>query len=588
MPTWLNELISFAANDPYVMVAAGSILIVAFFGYQIAFAPHLRSVQHGLNSIKELFNSKDLTWDVLQIKIPEIIQKHPILKTAWRETQERVIVLPLNQKNTAVTLYPLNDLWTPQRLLHRRMNLSLYEAMPNILVGVGLLFTFFFLSKALTEATAALVGAQETQGQLVKATQSLLSTAGAKFVTSLCGLLASIIWTFSAKRCISTLERSGDDVANLINTSVKSSGSELLMFEQLQISNSLLLTVREQNELIEEGLIESREQTAALKRFETDLAVSLAKAITTAFTPQMEGMTQQLVSAIEGLSEKMGAMNQEALTNMMKEFSTTIQDANSEEMQIFKDSLVKIADKLEITSIQLGTRIEEAGDSLNEASGNLAKNIDVAAQALTESSTLLNQAMSETKLTVNDLDHTISQASDAGKQGLSEFKLAISDTDQMLKQLTTTGKTWLEAGTDLRESADSLSELIASIDELTQDQKLVLEAVSSAPAAAMRIISEISEVMKIAGRQIESSMEKTKDSMLNANHSLEKTAAVIEKSVDSVQNGIREYTDQVATLHNKMDENMSSAVNAMGGSIENLSEAVEELSEVLEIKIPKS
>ena len=588
MPTWLKELISFATNDPYVIVAAGSILIVAFLGYQTAFAPHLRSVQRGLNSIKKLFGNRELTWDVVQTRMPEVIQNHPILKTAWRETQERVIVLQINQKLTAVTLYPLNDIWTPQRLLHRRMNVSLYEAMPNILVGVGLLFTFFFLSKALTEATAALVGVQEVQGQLVKATQSLLSTAGAKFVTSLCGLLASIIWTFSAKRRISTLERVGDDIANLIGRSVTSSGAELLMLEQLQISNSLLLTAREQNEIIEEGLIESREQTAALKRFETDLAISLAKAITTAFTPQMEGMTQRLVGAIEGLSEKMGAMNQEALTNMMKEFSATIQDANSAEMQSFKDSLIKLADKLEITTVQLGTSIEEAGDSLNEASGNLAKNIDLAALALTESSTLLNQAMSETKLTVNDLDHTITQASDAGKQGLSEFKLALSDTDQMLKQLATTGKTWLEAGADLQESSDRLSDLIASIEELTEEQKLVIDAVSSAPAAAMKIISEISEVMKIAGRQIESSMREAQESMTGANKSLEKTAAVVQESVNSVSVGIQEYTTQVGALHNSMDENMAKAVTAIGGSIENLNEAIEELGEILDAKIPRT
>lgn len=586
MPTWLKELISFATNDPYVIVAAGSILIVAFLGYQTAFAPHLRSVQRGLNSIKKLFGNRELTWDVVQTRMPEIIQNHPILKTAWRETQERVIVLQINQKLTAVTLYPLNDIWAPQRLLHRRMNVSLYEAMPNILVGVGLLFTFFFLSKALTEATAALVGVQEVQGQLVKATQSLLSTAGAKFVTSLCGLLASIIWTFSAKRRISTLERVGDDIANLIGRSVTSSGAELLMLEQLQISNSLLQTAREQNEIIEESLIESREQTAALKRFETDLAISLAKAITTAFTPQMEGMTQRLVGAIEGLSEKMGAMNQEALTNMMKEFSATIQDANSAEMQSFKDSLIKLADKLEITTVQLGTSIEEAGDSLNEASGNLAKNIDLAALALTESSTLLNQAMSETKLTVNDLDHTIAQASDAGKQGLSEFKLALSDTDQMLKQLATTGKTWLEAGADLQESSDRLSDLIASIEELTEEQKLVIDAVSSAPAAAMKVISEISEVMKIAGRQIESSMRGAQESMTGANKSLEKTAAVLQESVNSVSVGIQEYTTQVGALHNSMDENMAKAVTAIGGSIENLNEAIEELGEILDAKIP--
>jgi chromosome segregation ATPase len=196
--------------------------------------------------------------------------------------------------------------------------------------------------------------------------------------------------------------------------------------------------------------------------------------------------------------------------------------------------------------------------------------------------------MSETKLTVNDLDHTIAQASDAGKQGLSEFKLAISDVDQMLKQLATTGKTWREAGTDLQESSDRLADLITSIEALTEEQKLVIDAVSSAPAAAMKVISEISEVMKIAGRQIESSMREAHQSMSGANKSLENTAAVIKESVNSVSVGIKEYTTQVGELHNSMDENMAKAVTAIGGSIENLNEAIEELSEILDAKIPRT
>ena len=50
------------------------------------------------------------------------------------------------------------DVWAPSRLLGRTINLQLAEATPNLLVGVGLLFTFLFLTVALTQATGALLG----------------------------------------------------------------------------------------------------------------------------------------------------------------------------------------------------------------------------------------------------------------------------------------------------------------------------------------------------------------------------------------------------------------------------------------------
>jgi hypothetical protein len=55
-----------------------------------------------------------------------------------------------------VLLSSVDDVWQPVRLLQRRFNFAMFEAIPNVAVGLGLLFTFVFLTLALTDATAAL------------------------------------------------------------------------------------------------------------------------------------------------------------------------------------------------------------------------------------------------------------------------------------------------------------------------------------------------------------------------------------------------------------------------------------------------
>jgi hypothetical protein len=79
---------------------------------------------------------------------------NPAVEAAWSETEVRVITLPNDHRSIHVMLGAPRDIWSSHFLLGRQLNLSLAEAVPNLLVGIGLLFTFLFLSLALTKATS--------------------------------------------------------------------------------------------------------------------------------------------------------------------------------------------------------------------------------------------------------------------------------------------------------------------------------------------------------------------------------------------------------------------------------------------------
>ena len=85
------------------------------------------------------------------------------------------------------------------------VNLRFYHAVPNLLVGTGLLFTFLGLVAALYFASRGVAAAavQEAQAAL----RELLSAATFKFVTSIAGLGSSMLFSWREKALLYRLQR---------------------------------------------------------------------------------------------------------------------------------------------------------------------------------------------------------------------------------------------------------------------------------------------------------------------------------------------------------------------------------------------
>jgi hypothetical protein len=84
-----------------------------------------------------------------------------------------------------------------------------HAALPNLLVGAGLLFTFLGLAAALGSA-GGIVSAGADSGARNEALRALLDTASFKFITSLVGLLLSIVYALFRKRRLQTVESALD------------------------------------------------------------------------------------------------------------------------------------------------------------------------------------------------------------------------------------------------------------------------------------------------------------------------------------------------------------------------------------------
>jgi len=219
--------------------------------------------------------------------------------------------------------------------------------MPNILIGVGLMFTFLYLAFALNSASSAL-GASGTD-----AMKPLLENAGGKFWTSIAGIFCSLVWNIASKRTLEALDDEIEALSIAFRRIAKDTGAEAAV--------SLQMT------LLSELLNESRDQVGQLKRFETDFAVAIAKAMGDTLKPAFDGLGSELSAAINNLSQNLAKMNQEALSDMLKQFVDQMGVMQNEEMQKFMAALGGLAEKLESTVPTMAAAADEAGKNMANA-----------------------------------------------------------------------------------------------------------------------------------------------------------------------------------------------------------------------------
>lgn len=144
---WLFKFI--AGLEPVVMGISALILLLGAWAY--------RHMVHPIRLATKALKSLAGELDTAAGDLSHVRDTAPYwLRHACEATDRRVLKIERGDKSRPMLLGPISDLWQPERLLHKEVNFRLFEAAPNIAVGVGLFFTFVFLTLALTEATAAL------------------------------------------------------------------------------------------------------------------------------------------------------------------------------------------------------------------------------------------------------------------------------------------------------------------------------------------------------------------------------------------------------------------------------------------------
>lgn len=577
----------FASLQPMVLLIFFGILVAGLLGYVLWARPVLDEARRGLEALNA------------QLRTPRDASAEPTgpaetapmwLQQAWAGTRSRLIHVGAGEQRRPVLLGSVADLWQAERLLQQRFNLALFEAVPNLAVGVGLFFTFLFLTFALTDATAALTVAGTANP--VSATKDLLSSAGGKFLSSLAGLFVSLAWTVVSKQDWARVQRASDAVVEAIEACWPAAGAEAVTTEQLLHLSRMDGRLAEQHAAAQdqlamagEQLMELRDQTGVLKYFQTDLALSIGKAVSANFSPHMEEMTARLEKAITDLSDRMSSMNEDALRTMMKDFSQAMSANAAQEMQEFKNTLSDLAGRLDASAGQLKSGVEGAAAQLGsagatlsagllEASDKLTSDVANAAQGLGASVAGMETVIARTREAVQEVDATVRRAAAAGSRGAELLEESLESAHTLVDDVADVAGEWKRIREGMTALVAKLTDACDSVDELTDDQQAVAKALQGAVPELVTSIAQMRAQMEGAVRGVADAMQQVQGSM-------GRTSTDLTGVVNAIKEGVVEYSRELASLHQNMDAAMAKAVGKLGGAIQNLDESIEDLTDGL-------
>lgn len=336
------------------------------------------------------------------------IAASPILGPRWREYTESLVFpqegnRPIRATTRAETWFDVGLL----RLPAIGVDVRYHAALPNLLVGAGLLFTFLGLAAALGTAGGIVAGGDQADRN--GALRVLLDTASFKFITSLIGLLLSILYALFRKGCLKRIDRTLDAFLTTLEVRVP-----LLTPAALQ---------QEANDLL-------KRQSVQLETFSTDLAVNLGAAFDSAFNDRLGEHIAPLTNAMQRLADGVGSRNEDALKAMLETFVQRLQGGTGDRMQDVAAQLGGLSSRLEGLQSGLGDAAVRMAQSADAMANRMGEGAEAALARITDQIGGLADGLK------NIIDQTSTAGASAGRDMSERIEAAAKMFEQAARDIS--------------------------------------------------------------------------------------------------------------------------------------------------------
>lgn len=347
-----------------------------------------------------------------------------------------------------------------------KINLRLLDTAAGTLVGLGLLGTFLGLTLGIKDFDSS-----STQN-IQKSIQLLLSGMGTAFITSLVGMLLSMIYSFVDKYWRNRLskhlhvltnkldslyyidDRTLDDLnEQALAKSIASTMKEVVEHEMRSVVNALnekLTYNSESGEVttvanaIREILKENQEQSKALKSFSTDLAMELNNGFDEVLSRQMQQKILPLMENVDATTkaivehiDQMASQVSSPATDMIQTVVDELKNSMSEMMKEFSSGLSGSAtNELEILAHQLGAAAQSMADFPNNMA-NISSTLQVTIEEVKNAvSEISNTSANANSTAMQRMQEQITFATGAISNAISEVKDVMSGLTQSSQEQT--------------------------------------------------------------------------------------------------------------------------------------------------------
>lgn len=314
-------------------------------------------------------NSPNLNGEELE-KINKEMKASNLLDHVWEEFGETLLSEDLGGKKLIFNTRAANEFFSRDEIIESNLKLAWYHAVPGVLTGVGLLFTFLAILVGLNGIVQP--GTDEIdQHGMIKLVESL----SGKFLTSVCALFLATSFVGLEKRWT----RKVDQVHKRFTRQVDK------RFPR-----------RSAEHLLEKIVAASVEQASQLRHFGADLSGRLKEGMTESFQPILE----RLALAIDKLEKEKSETLQGSMTGILEEFKNLVSQSAQGEIS-------KLAEVLRGTSEVLNSSNERTIASHQQ----ISQMMDSVGESMRRQADANGDLLGRLTQSVEDMSHKLGQAS---------------------------------------------------------------------------------------------------------------------------------------------------------------------------------
>ncbi|MGY2733616.1 anti-phage ZorAB system protein ZorA [Sphingomonas sp. UYP23] len=521
--------------------------------------------------------------EVSQTMSAEALGADPLVQ-AWREFQESIVdedQSPIRNTSRPTTFFI--------RVIPRQTTLTFAS---NIFVGVGLVLTFLGLIVALNTAARGMSGGGVADAQL--ALTGLLTVAGAKFFSSVAGLVASI-WLRTAEHSLSRRATAPvERICDLLERGLLYIPPQRLAVEQLEVL---------------------REQRDQLKFFNTDVALQLTDRIGEQFRAAMAPVTQSLGdlnSNMTSVTQGIGAGAREAIEKVSGEQLRGLSDTLASLRERLDDIGTKVGSSGSDAAEQIkaaGSEFSSAARDIRDAFDKLVGNVDGLGQRLTtqgeESSRAQDEAMARIReglegaqaRTTEMMERAVAALQAAGRQAAEDmqrdlgnalasgvarnqetFRVAMEESGEALRETSAglaraiagaadgierAGANFARSSDNASKSAGAMGDLVTNADRVSSSLRQATEGLSGAAAPVLQASRAVGD----AANRVASAVEASGAAEAQALREMRELADGVKQTHAAAEGAWRDYRARFEGVDRAMAETADRLAATLGESL---------------------
>ena len=558
----------------------------------------------------------------------ESLKKDDELSGLWNEYDESLIKTtnPLTNKTEIRNSIDAEYFFNKHTLL-THLGTKYYASIPSILLGIGLIGTFFGLFYGLVQLN---MGGNDTK-LLQDSMAKLINAAGVKFAASIWGLGLSLAFTFYEKYSEGKLEQRIEKIQWLVNTAFKRKTAEqslaVMEFESKQQTTelrnlSISLTDDSVNKL-SDALGQKIKETLEIAIGEPiqhmmrnmggtaehtlyDTMKSFSGGLGDEFVSGMRNMMNEVLAEIRQTTGTDAEQLQKTLTTLtttLSELKETFDEQNSkakqatdETLNALSDGLMKIGSSVAAQNEGLQTSMEKIL-GLVETQGNAHKeNTDHLGDKTIKISETIDTTLTGIRETLEKLTDSIHETFKGMQETIEQSKNQLAPVPEYLRQFASSSESLKASAASADSGAQKLSQSVGGLDTANGVLKASMAGFAAALLAQQSNMTDVSEqlgqTVEYAGDITQSTQATYERLAQSYNELLEKNSQSIVGFTEQVKEYKKQADEGIAAYQSQTDANIKTTLGAfdaqlkdfassLSGAIAELNATVEDLSEMM-------